>query len=156
MQKKKHQNPRRNKKKFPKLGVWPFLNPSYLNNSKNQVMKLVPFYVDFFMGNTKKKPIKIAQEIEILHSIRKNHLLAPPQKKRVGLDPSKSIPTFTQNHLSMSQNIKRIGSPEVIVRKPACLQTPPTTTASYHNTTANFCRPIKTDTASEKSFKIFT
>ena len=50
----------------------------------------------------------------------------------------------------MSQNIKRIGKLEqVIVWKPIFLQTPTTrttttpTTASYHNTTANFCGCIK-------------
>ena len=43
-------------------------------------MTLVAYYVDFFMGNTKKKKtIKIGQEIEILHSIREKPLLAPPQ-----------------------------------------------------------------------------
>ena len=46
-------------KKVSKIRAWPFLDPLYLNNSNSEVMTLVAYYVDFFMGNTKeKKPLK--------------------------------------------------------------------------------------------------
>ena len=64
-------------------------------------MTLVAYNVDFFMGKTNKKTIKIGQEIEILYSNKKKKtLLAPPQKTG-GLFPPKSIPTFIFNQLSI-------------------------------------------------------
>ena len=47
-------------------------------------MTLVAFYVDFFIGNTKKKKtIKIGQEIENFHLNKKNPLLAPPRSPKI-------------------------------------------------------------------------